>query len=53
MLKTVYVLGGVSGVATVAAPVDWEGSVLRAAQYAFDAYFIAFINAVSSGTLCI
>lgn len=53
MLKAVYVLGGVSGVATAAAPVDWEGSVLRAAQYVFDAYFIAFIDAVSFGTLCI
>ena len=53
MLKAAYVLSGVSGVATVAAPVDWEGPVLRVAQYVFDAYFIAFIDAVSFGTLCI
>ena len=51
MLKAAYAIGGVSGVATVAAPVDWGGSVLRATQHVFDAYFIAFINAASFGTL--
>ena len=50
--KAIYILGATSGVAAVSTPVDWLSSASRVGQYVFDAYFIAFIDAVNFGTLC-
>lgn len=56
--KAIYMLGAVSGLGVtsglVAAgwPVDWGNTAIQLGQYVFDAYFIAFIDAVNFGTLC-
>ena len=51
--KAIYIVGGTSGVAAAAWPTDWFSSASQVAQYVFDAYFIAFVDAVNFGTLCL
>ncbi len=52
MLGTISGLGVTSGLVAAGWPVDWISSAFQLGQYVFDAYFIAFIDAVNFGTLC-
>lgn len=52
MTKVLLASGAASGVMAATWPLDWYGSAARVAQFVFDAYFVAFIDAVNFGTLC-
>lgn len=52
MLKAVLMAGASTGAVVALSSNQWADAAVGVGQYVLDAYFIAFVDAVSFGTLC-